>query len=231
MTGAGSVFVAERIACPAPSSRARSSAGPATSTAITRAPRAAPMCTADRPTPPQPCTASHSPGRSRAWPSERPVGGGEPAAQAGRGHEVHGVRQRHQVRVRGVDGHPLGERPGAGEPRLGLVRAHLGVARPAVLTPAATAGERHRDPVARPPPGHRRPGQGDGPGQFVPGDVRQRDGVVPLPGVPVRPAHPGRADADDHAVLRAARLGHVGQLRHDPVVRVADSPHGGLPRA
>ena len=216
MTEAGSVFVAERIACSAPSSRARSSA------------RAGHV---DRDHPgaegradvhgrqADPAAAVHREPLPRAQPGvagERPVGGGEPAAQAGRGDEVHGVRQRHQVRVRGVDGHPLGERPGAGEPRLSLVRAHLGVARPAVLTPAATAGERHRDPVSRPPPGHRRPGLGDGPGQFVPGDVRQRDGVVPLPGVPVRPAHPGRADADDHAVVRAAGLGDVGHSGMTP---------------
>ena len=31
------------------------------STAITRAPNAAPIITADSPTPPQPCTASHCP--------------------------------------------------------------------------------------------------------------------------------------------------------------------------
>jgi len=49
----------------APSSRARSSAGAATSTATTRAPRAAPIITADSPTPPQPCTASQSPARTR----------------------------------------------------------------------------------------------------------------------------------------------------------------------
>ena len=52
-------------AASAPSSRARSSAGAATSTATTRAPRATPIITADSPTPPQPCTASHSPGRIR----------------------------------------------------------------------------------------------------------------------------------------------------------------------
>ncbi len=165
------------------------------------------------------------PGPQPGVPGQRPVGGGEPAAQAGGGHGVHRVRQAHQVGVRGVDGHPLGERPGAGEPGLGLVRADLRLARPAVLTPAAAAGERHRDPVAGPPAGHRRASLGDGPGQFVPGNVREADRVVPLPGVPVRPAHPGRADADHHAVIRAGRLGYVSHLRHDPVVPVHDRPH------
>jgi hypothetical protein len=183
---------------------------------------------------PDPATAVHREPLPLAQPGvagERPVGGGEPAAQAGRGDKVHGVRQRHQVRVRGMDGHLLGERPGAGEPGLGLIRADLGVARLAVLTPAATADERHRDPVARPPPGHRRPGPGDGPGQFVPGDVRQRDGVVPLPGVPIRPAHPRRADANDHAVVWAGRLGHVGHLRHDPVAGIYNCAQDCLPVA
>nr|BFE69111.1 hypothetical protein GCM10020092_024120 [Actinoplanes digitatis] len=38
-----------------------------TSTAITRAPAAAAIITADRPTPPQPCTTNHSPARTRPW--------------------------------------------------------------------------------------------------------------------------------------------------------------------
>ena len=52
-------------AASAPSSRARARAAAETSTASTRAPRAAPIITADSPTPPQPCTASQSPGRTR----------------------------------------------------------------------------------------------------------------------------------------------------------------------
>jgi hypothetical protein len=49
----------------APSSRARLSAADDTSTATTRAPSAAAIITADSPAPPQPCTASQSPGRTR----------------------------------------------------------------------------------------------------------------------------------------------------------------------
>ena len=49
----------------APKRRADSSAASATSSATTRAPQAAPIITADSPTPPQPCTASHSPAATR----------------------------------------------------------------------------------------------------------------------------------------------------------------------
>ncbi len=49
----------------APKARASSSARAETSTATTRAPEAAAIITADRPTPPQPCTATHSPGATR----------------------------------------------------------------------------------------------------------------------------------------------------------------------
>lgn len=45
----------------APNFLARSSARGDTSTATTLAPDAAAIITADRPTPPQPCTATHSP--------------------------------------------------------------------------------------------------------------------------------------------------------------------------
>jgi hypothetical protein len=66
MTEAGSAAVSEASTVnSAPSSRARSSAGADTSIATTRAPRAAPIITADSPTPPQPCTASQSPARTR----------------------------------------------------------------------------------------------------------------------------------------------------------------------
>src|ERR1700722_12571969 len=42
------------------------------------------------------------------------------------------------------------------------------------------------------------------------------------------PAPPGRPDADDHATLRAVRLGGVGQLRPDPVLPVHHRPHAPL---
>ena len=48
----------------APNVRASSSAPAETSTATTLAPHAAAIITADRPTPPHPCTATHSPRRT-----------------------------------------------------------------------------------------------------------------------------------------------------------------------
>ena len=59
----------------------------------------------------------------------------------------------------------------------------------------------------------------------MPADVRQVDRIVPLPGVPVRPAHPARADRDDHPVRRTGRVRDLRQLRHDPVARVDERPH------
>jgi hypothetical protein len=64
ITTAGSAKPASTVT-EAPSSRARLSAEEDTSTATTRAPSAAPIITADSPAPPQPCTASQSPGRTR----------------------------------------------------------------------------------------------------------------------------------------------------------------------
>ena len=57
----------ESTASCAPSARASSSAPGAMSTATTRAPAATATWIADRPTPPQPCTATHSPGRTLPW--------------------------------------------------------------------------------------------------------------------------------------------------------------------
>ena len=56
----------------APNFRASSSAPGDTSTATTRAPEAAAIITAERPTPPQPCTATHSPAATRpCWTTAR----------------------------------------------------------------------------------------------------------------------------------------------------------------
>ena len=154
--------------------------------------------------------------------------GGEPAAQAGRGDVVQAGGQRHQVGVRRVHGHELGERARPGEPRLGLPRAHLGVAGQAVLAPAAAAGERHRHPVPGVPRGHLEPGRHDHPGELGPADVRQHHGIVALPGVPVRPAHAGRAHLDEHPVGRASRVGDLGEYRRGPVAGVDDRLHEAL---
>jgi hypothetical protein len=51
----------------APSSLALASLLSKTSTATTIASMAAAICTAESPTPPHPCTATHWPGRTRPW--------------------------------------------------------------------------------------------------------------------------------------------------------------------
>src|SRR5204863_314664 len=66
MAAAGSPWVAFTVAT-APSSFAKASFSSATSTAMTQAPRAVAICTAESPTPPQPCTATHSPAPTFAW--------------------------------------------------------------------------------------------------------------------------------------------------------------------
>src|SRR5438094_179767 len=66
MAAAGSPLLAFTVAT-APSSFANASFSSATSTAMTLAPRAVAICTAESPTPPQPCTATHSPAATFAW--------------------------------------------------------------------------------------------------------------------------------------------------------------------
>ena len=66
IVAAGSASRPASTIASAPNSRARPRARSATSTAITRAPSAVPIITADNPTPPHPCTASQSP--RPTWP-------------------------------------------------------------------------------------------------------------------------------------------------------------------
>ena len=61
MAAAGSVFAALTVAT-APSSFAKASLSSETSTPMTLAPSAVAICTAESPMPPQPWTATHSPG-------------------------------------------------------------------------------------------------------------------------------------------------------------------------
>ena len=67
-TAAGTSTDEPSSTCSAPNAAASSSAPGVTSTATTRAPAATATWTADNPTPPQPCTATHSPGRARPTP-------------------------------------------------------------------------------------------------------------------------------------------------------------------
>src|SRR3954464_8669075 len=193
----------------APNALASSSAQAATSTATTRAPAATATWTAESPTPPQPCTATHSPGTPCPTPGTAPEGGGEPAAQAGRGRERHPVGERHQVHVSGVQRDELGQRAPVGEARLGLVQADLPGAVPTRTTSPAGTDERHRHPVTDPPPAHPVADRGHRAGQLVAGDVGNGDvRVVAGPGVPVAAADPAGRHPDDHAARRGGRLGH-----------------------
>ena len=145
-----------------------------------------------------------------------PVRRGEPAPQRGRGGEVDVLGDGHEVRVGPVQGDVLGEGPPVGEPRLLLSGADLRVAGAAPLAPAAAADEGDGHPVPGAPAAHARPHRDDHPGQLVPGDVGQRDLVVPGPGVPVAAAQARGLHADDHPVGRCRGLGDVTDLRPAP---------------
>jgi len=84
------------IAISAPHADAIASASGDTSTATTRAPAAAAIITADSPTPPQPYTASHSPGRTRprATTARNAVAKRHPSAAAVRNVTSSGSRTR-----------------------------------------------------------------------------------------------------------------------------------------
>ena len=108
--------------------------------ATTRAPAATATPIAASPTPPQPCTATHSPARTSATsvtarnavatrqPSAaaRTAGSSPRAPPSGEGREVD------EIDVGVVEGHELGEGAPSGEAGLGLVPADLLVARAAL---------------------------------------------------------------------------------------------------
>ena len=87
--------------------------------------RAAAICTAESPTPPQPCTATHSPARTRADVHDRPEGRGVAAAQRGGRGQVQLLGDGDEVDVGGVEGDELRERAPVSEAGLGLPGAHL----------------------------------------------------------------------------------------------------------
>ncbi|MEY9853957.1 hypothetical protein ABH923_003635 [Leifsonia sp. EB41] len=138
------------------------------------------------------------------------VGGREPAAEGGRGGVREAVGHRHQVEVGRPHSHELGVRAPVCEAGLGLLRAHLRLPRPAPLARAAAVDERRRDPVAGPPALDTGPDRLHDAGELVTRDVRQPHRVVVArPGVPVAPAEPGRADADERPAVRQLGRGEV----------------------
>ena len=137
---------------------------------------------------------------------DRPVGGGETAAEPGSGDGVDPVGKPDEVGVGDLDHDPLGEGAPTGEPRLDLVGADVLGTLPAQLAAAAGVHEGCADPVARPEPGNRPADLGDDTRQLVAGDVREPDvGVVAHPGVPVAAAQPARGTS-----TRAPSFGQVG---------------------
>ena len=202
------------------------------STAITRAPEAAAIITAESPTPPQPWTATHSPGATRpcATTARNAVAKRQPSEAAvpydsssGSGDQVH---------VGVVQSDVLGVRAPVGEARLGLPLAHLLVPGRAGGATAAGADEGGGHAVAGAPAGHRLAGRLDDAGEFVAGDVREGDvGVVTLPAVPVAAAEAGGFDPDDDSVRRGHRVRHLPYLGRLPVPLEHHCPHVSRPSA
>jgi len=164
---------------------------------------------------PDPAATEHHhplPRPHRGHRGHRPVGGGEPAAERGRGLEIDLLGQRDQVHLGVRNRHVLGEGSPVVETRLQLTGADLLVSGPALRTGAAGTDERHRHPVTRPPAGDLAAHLGDGAGQFMPGHVRQFDvRIVALPAVPVAATQAGGLDLHHHTVRPWCRVGHRDQ--------------------
>ena len=125
--------------------RARASFAASMSTATTRAPAAAAIITAARPTPPQPCTATHSPARTLRVDVQRGPGRHEAAARATRPRRRSAHRAR-RTRFRSARGSATysRERAPRREARLEVAVADLRLAQPARL-----ARRRSRSRTAR----------------------------------------------------------------------------------
>ena len=190
-----------------------------------RGPEATPIITAERPTPPHPCTASQEPGPSTTVHRDRAEGRREPAAEGRRGDDIDGVGEPHHVEVGGVDRDPLGEGPRAGEARL-VCRGQTWTRGRAVLAGAAAADERDGDTVADRHRVTSGPAAATTPANSCPGTWGGQR-VMSLPRVPVRPAHPCRPDRDDDAV-GGQRLGDLGHLGQGPVLGEDHGSHGDI---
>ena len=165
---------------------------------------------AESPTPPQPCTATHSPACTRPWSTmaRNDVTNRQPRLAAVAKSSSSGSRD--EIGVGKVDRDIFGERAPSGEARLELVLADLVIAGMAFAAMAAAGDERHGHPVAGAPPRHL-PADGlDRAGQFVARHMRQRDiGIMAHPAMPVAAAKPGRLHLDDHALRSRRRVGHI----------------------
>src|SRR5699024_4368383 len=132
---------------------------------------------------------------------ERPVRGGEPASQRGRGRDVDAVRDRDQVGVGGVQRDVFGERAPVGEAWLTLIRADLRVSGDAPRARTTAADERDGHAVPDLPSMDVATHLRDHAGKLVTGDVWKRDLLVSGPGMPVATTQPGRDHPDDDATV------------------------------
>ena len=215
----------------APSSDASASADDDTSTATTRAPSATPVITADSPTPPHPCTASHWPSPSRPWSTT--------ARNA--------VANRHPSEAAATSSRPSGS---ATRLRSAACTATSSANDPQPVNPgwvwsghtcgSPAAHHEHRPQpqtngsVTRCPAAHlvtEAPTDSTTPASSCPGTCGSATVLVPLPGVPVRPAHPGGPDPQHHAVVRAHRVRHVAHRQRSADLVEHDGAHGVRPRA
>ena len=167
---------------------------------------------------------------------QRPVGGGEPAAQCcGRG-VVDDVGDRHQIGVGRVQADVFGEGTPVGETGLGLVRTDLRLTAATPFAGAAAAHERCGHAVADRPPPHVGAHRDHHPDEFVARHVRQRHPVVvACPGVPVAAAETRRVHLHDHTRRRGHRIGDGADIHrtaelvehhraHDPIVPCPQGP-------
>ena len=140
--------------------------------------------------------------------------GGETAAEAGGGHEVHVFGQGDEVQIRVMDGHIFCERTPMSEAGLKLVVADLLMSCMALRTATAPTDEGDGDPVTDLPFADGTADSGHGPCQFMSGHMRQFDVVImPHPSVPVAAADTCRFDLQHHAMRFGRRVGEGGQTR------------------
>ena len=118
------------------------------STATTRAPAATAIITAARPTPPQPCTATHSPACTARVDVQRGPRRHEAAAQRRRLDVAQRIGHRDEVQVRPRQRDVLRERTPGREAGLEVAVADLGLAQAARFADAAAAAEGHGHAVA-----------------------------------------------------------------------------------
>ena len=179
---------------------------------------------ADRPTPPQPWTATHSPGCTRALVDDGAKRGDEAAAEAGGRGEIEVVVQPDKIGVGKIERHIFRERSPGREARLELSFADLVVAGIAFEAMAAAADEGRGHAIADAPAADLAADRGNRTGKLVSRHMRQHDvGIMPHPAVPVAAAKPRRLDLDYHAMRRRRRIGNGPYTRRRSELFIDDA--------